>query len=132
MNDIHGSDPAYHSYRGRGLPGAKFLLIRDGIDFATRGRTTGGYIDVGCSPPGTRDALLSGIGTFATANVTGDLVMVVKPGGVLMNGLSSGALSGWVNTVHTIFEAFPASFQVVATVRVDGTDYPWMLAHTGR
>ncbi len=108
---IIGTDPTYH---------AKTNVINNAVAFAASDPAkTGAYITLSCyyhgTAPGTAVPLLNGLGSFTTTGLTGCFdaahIVVAHPA---LTGLVDADLANWSCSVHEAFEAWPASFQVLA------------------
>lgn len=103
-------------------------FIRQAINWAALGTTTGAYValDFRASgagdPPGVSIGFLDGIGNFEAIgpdpNITflskEDSVEVTNPGHPIVAGLDGDDFSGWFASYHQLFNSVPAAFSTVA------------------
>lgn len=133
---INGTDPVFHSTQGGEV------LTRRSVDFAVdEAGKTGAYISLSCdfggAGPGTPVPVLAGLGAFTVqdADCYNDAhIVATHPA---LAGLTDADLSNWSCSVHSQFNSWPASFQVLAIAeRVDGSftapdgtvGFPYILA----
>ncbi|MEO8522736.1 MAG: Ig-like domain-containing protein, partial [Acidobacteriota bacterium] len=133
---VIGTDATYHRAHGTAsVAAAAETLTRNAIAFAASGTSTGMYMSLSCyyatvASPATV-TVLEEFGTFVAGKVDRSSVVVKQPSHPVMSGLTSTLLSGWGDSVHEWFSAFPSTWTVIA-VETSGSpaEQPYIITNT--
>jgi hypothetical protein len=112
---LYASDPVFHAEFCCGDPADKIQLIKNALQYAAGGATTGLYVCFSClieNPPG-KLAFLSKIGKFELTSQSSDNIHIQKPNHPLAAGLTDSEVSNWSETSHSFFTQHPRYFQVI-------------------
>jgi hypothetical protein len=112
---VLGSDPIYHQGVGNTVK-----LIRNAINFAGKGASTGLYVSLSCyyesAPPNTPVEILSEFGTFEVQGACDDVVGITDRGRhhPVLRGIDREGLAHWSCSIHENFNTYPSNFGSLA------------------
>jgi hypothetical protein len=92
--------------------------MRNSINFAASGSTTGMFMSLSCYYASTTTAttvpVLSPFGLFTVQAVNSSHVHVIDPAHPAMLDLTDANLSLWADSVHEYFTGYPATWKALA------------------
>jgi len=120
-----GTDYVFHQQDGG------MQMVQNALKWVSQSSGTALFASLSCyyfsAPANTPVSFLSSLGTFSVVgqDFSSDQVLIADPTHPIMAGVTAASLSNWGESIHEMFTAFPASFQVLAT---SGDGKPYVIA----